>query len=197
MTFFFAWSLIFIRLFRFRRAWKLAALTRFFALFFSQVVFPDNSRVRYSKHELSKMLLTNEQEKSLEDNDSWNLYISISQYRLLITINFLIDVQFEVAQLSLRFQSNQVTPSDILSAIDTCLVQLQRMLIEDGNQLAEFLKNFDSRQSSYHGIPLSEVESGRNEFDKDRKDIIHAARVFIRYIYFEVKLLYMLYIRCF
>lgn len=53
------------------------------------------------------------------------------------------------------------------------------MLIEDGNQLAEFLKNFDSRQSSYHGIPLSEVESGRNEFDKDRKDIIHAARVFI------------------
>ena len=125
------------------------------------------------------MLLSSDQEGELSNDPAWMLFISVTQYRFLKTMAFMIDLQSEVAQLSLRFQSSNVTPSDVLFSVQTCLRQLNRLKTEDGNELAEFLSTFDSRQNTYKGVQLSDVASGMSDFEEDRKQIISAAHDFI------------------
>ena len=108
---------------------------------FVQVVFRDQSRIRYSKIELSQMLLSSDQEGELSNDPAWMLFISVTQYRFVKTMAFMIDLQSEVAQLSLRFQSSNVTPSDVVFSVQTCLRQLNRLKTENSSEFAEFLRS--------------------------------------------------------
>ena len=74
------------------------------------------------------MLLSSDQEGELSNDPAWMLFISVTQYRFVKTMAFMIDLQSEVAQLSLRFQS------DVLFSVQTCLRQLNRLKTEDGNE---------------------------------------------------------------
>ena len=103
-----------------------------------------------TKHELVvSMSAMGNKAAMLEESSIWNIYISNTQYRVVVTMHFLLDIESEMARLSLLFQDADLAPSDIPFGIGKCLNQLDEMKSTNGSKLSEFYLGFVSDTASF------------------------------------------------
>ena len=124
--------------------------------------------------------LADEEQGLLAESRPWQMHVANTQFRVVITMCFNLDVQFELARVSMVFQRALVTPSDIIDTLDSCLSQLYRMRTENGNRLSTFLDEYDSNTCLYKGIPLGDPVEGRVQFDLDRGVILTAMDSYLK-----------------
>lgn len=107
----------------------------------------------------------------------WDAYTSLTQYRFVVTIHFLLDLEFELGQLSLAFQAQGVSPTDIRNGYERTLERVRRLKREDGQALQEFFREYDEVQESFKGINLEDCDEGSAMFKQDREIILTATEV--------------------
>lgn len=142
------------------------------------VTWENRTKTEYSKQEICNALFEGLAEDSpqrrrlLEKSKTWDLYVTNTQYRVVVTMAFMHDVNSLLGRLSKHFQNNQVVVSDVTTGIQSAMRSLDRMLIENGPQLAQFYEDFNKADDHYLGIPLDNVEDGEREFQLDKTDIV-------------------------
>jgi len=64
-------------------------------------------------------------ETLLESSKEWDLHIALTQYRTVVTLHFLIDLEGTLAVLSKAFQGNDLTPSVVFNCIEETYLRLK------------------------------------------------------------------------
>ena len=80
------------------------------------------------------------------------MYVTNTQYRVVVTMAFMHDVNSLLGRLSKHFQNNHVVVSDVTTGIQSAMRSLDRMLIDNGPQLAQFYEDFSKADDHYLGI---------------------------------------------
>lgn len=126
--------------------------------------------------------------------EEYIVLLKIRSYRFVVTLHAILDLQHELAIVSLLFQSTSVGRdkhelmySDILVGLDKAHMQLDRFIKgERGQSLKTFFGvpgkpgEFDEVAGTFRGVPLDDVEVGQAAFEDDwstvcrlTKDALH------------------------
>ena len=116
----------------------------------------------------------------LESSKEWDMFLSLTQMRTLLTLHFLVDVEGTLKALSLAFQGKDLTPSVVFQAIEETYLRLELMKTEDGIALAQFKLDFDSRTDSFEGFNMENREEGEAQFAFDRNDLLVSTALYLR-----------------
>ena len=108
---------------------------------------------------------------ALAESPEWNLYISLTQFRLIITLHFILDLEHELSVVSKIFQRHDISPFDVIIAIARLEENLELLRSTHGKALAGFLSELEG--DSYKGIRLDHQEEGRRLFGHDRDVIVN------------------------
>jgi len=150
-----------------------------------------SSRVRNHEYILTKneviVRLAHGKQEELKKIAEWDLYISLTQYRLVITLHFLLDIEAELAQLSLTFQTENNAPSDMVHGFERTLDKVRLLKDTDGDALSRFKAKFDESTELFEGIYLEDYKEGKEMFDLDRVLLIVATEEYV-FILYSVKL---------
>ena len=130
-----------------------------------------STEVVMTKNEIV-LALASRKEEALRDSKEMDLYISCTQFRLMVTLNFLLDVEHELSLVSLAFQKHSLAPSDVISTIEKLYLVVETLYTSNGAALQHFLDEFDPVTSAYRGINLEDADGGMVLFQKDRKEIL-------------------------
>ena len=87
-----------------------------------------------TKNELVLRLAASK-ESALEKSKEWDLYLALTQFRTVITLHFIHDIESHLKILSLCFQSTDLTPSSLRCSIERTYEQLEAMKTVDGASL--------------------------------------------------------------
>ena len=133
----------------------------------------------------------------LVEVEEYILLLKIRSYRFVVTLHAILDLQHELAIVSLLFQSTSVGRdkhelmySDILVGLDKAHMQLDRFIKgERGQSLKTFFGvpgkpgEFDEVAGTFRGVPLDDVEVGQAACEDDwstvcrlTKDALHEHR---------------------
>jgi hypothetical protein len=110
----------------------------------------------------------------LQGSQEWDLYISLTQYRLLVTLFFVLDIEFELKTFSEILQKKDLAPSDVILSIDRLYTALEALESTNGAALLEFYSEFDDSESTFKGINLEDPEDGAVQFSQDRSEIVQS-----------------------
>ena len=125
------------------------------------------------------LALASSKEEALAKVPEWDLYLSLTQYRTVITLHFLHDLESILTFLSLAFQSEEITPSGVRHKIEDTYRQIDLMKITDGEALSEFHSKFDTETDSFGGFNLEDSETGKENFELDRAEVLDCLSVYL------------------
>ena len=108
----------------------------------------------------------------LEDSQEFDLHVALTQYRFVVTLHFLLDIETILMNLSLGFQSNDLTPSSLTGSINDTYLRLDLMKDADGTALAGFFKEYNKEMGTFKGFNLEDPEAGQELFNQDRGELI-------------------------
>jgi len=124
--------------------------------------------------------LASSKAKLLEDVKEWDLFLALTQYRTVITLHFVHDLESTLTTLSLVFQSDDLTPSGVSEHIEEAYVQLGRMKTEHGQSLQEFYDKYDEATESYMGFNMENAEDGEELFQFDRQELLDCTLAYLK-----------------
>ena len=124
--------------------------------------------------------LASSKEESLVNVAEWDLYLALTQYRTVVMLHFLLDLESILTGLSLVFQSEAVTPSAVQNEIDETMSRIEVMKAIDGISLHEFYSKYNADLESYEGFNLEECQSGEENFQMDRNEILTSLGLYLR-----------------
>jgi hypothetical protein len=90
------------------------------------------AEVTLTKNEATIYLAAATKEARLEHVKEWDLYLALTQFRKIVTLYFLNDVQGTLKRLSLSFQGDELTPNSIEIGLNRTYGQLELMKTVDG-----------------------------------------------------------------
>ena len=105
--------------------------------------------------------------------------MALTQYRTVITLHFIYDIETTLKFLSLAFQGEDLTPSSLEQGLNRTLEQLEEMKTVNGKSLAKFYQDFDQDTEEFEGFNLEDREKGQDMFDLDRRDLLESVVVYI------------------
>ena len=94
-----------------------------------------------------------------------------NQYRIVVTLHFILDIEHELVKISLTFQQHDLAPLDVLHAIDRLMERVEALRLTDGVALKSFYFNYNNEDSSFGGVRLDDATQGAEDFKKDRLEI--------------------------
>ena len=113
--------------------------------------------------------LANEKAALLDKSRTWNMCLELTSYRMVITLHFIVDFDSELKHMSMMFQTNDLTVSDVIDALERVVRHLDRLRVEDGTCLKGFREEFDPEEDTFRGFTLSGKDEGGKEFATDRE----------------------------
>ena len=88
----------------------------------------------------------------LAGNETWGLYEDTTDFHFVVFSCFMIDVQQKLKEVSLAFQKNSCTLTDVVDALKDALRELEEMRSTNGQTLSLFLEEaFDEDSGEYAG----------------------------------------------
>ena len=103
-------------------------------------------------------------ESALEKSKEWDQYLALTQFRTVITLHFIHDIESHLKNLSLCFQSTDLTPSSLRCSIERTYEQLEAMKTVDGASLCSFWDDLDKTTDSFKGFNLEKRVEGEEMF---------------------------------
>ena len=128
--------------------------------------YSDKRTTTHTKEQLVTMLNFTE---ALAAKEEWQLYVSLTQHELVMTMHFLYDVEHELAILSKVFQADNLAPTDIENAITRTEAQITRLENEDGAALKSFLDEYDDDKETWRYISLEKQGGFDTSFISTRR----------------------------
>ena len=134
------------------------------------------SRRAGDTYELTKnevvLRLAENKEEQLKESKEWELYLSLTQFRVLKTMHLLLDVEHHLAITSKVLQKTNIAPTDMYNAFERLYEDLDLLKTVDGLALKEFASKFNEQTESFGGINLENMTEGDIQFKLDRDDAI-------------------------
>ena len=96
----------------------------------------------------------------------------MTQYRYVVTLHFVLDLESVMTELSMVFQSEDATPSAVQQQIEETYSRVELLKTIDGISLQDFRSKYDPEFDSYEGINLEECQSGEEMFQLDRIEVL-------------------------
>ena len=88
----------------------------------------------------------------LASSETWELYGGVTDFHFVVFSCFMIDVQQKLKEVSMAFQRNSCTLTDVVDALQDALRELEEMKTDDGPTLALFLGDaLDKGTGEYAG----------------------------------------------
>ena len=103
----------------------------------------------------------------------------MTQYRYVVTLHFVLDLESVMTELSLVFQSEDVTPSAVQQQIEETYSRVELLKTIDGISLQDFRSKYDPEFDSYEGINLEECQSGEEMFQLDRIEVLTSLDLYL------------------
>ena len=128
--------------------------------------YNDKRTTTHTKEQLVTMLNFTEE---LAATEEWQLYVSLTQHELVMTMHFLYDLEHELAILSKVFQADNLAPTDIENAINRTEAQIKRLENEDGAALKSFLDEYDDDKETWRYISLEKQDGCDVSFNSTRR----------------------------
>ena len=128
---------------------------------------------------VATLALAASKERELANVKEWDLHLALTQYRTVITLHFIYDIETTLKFLSLAFQGEDLTPSSLEQGLNRTLEQLEEMKTVNGKSLAKFYQDFDQDTEEFEGFNLEDREKGQDMFDLDRRDLLESVVLYI------------------
>jgi len=116
----------------------------------------------------------------LEHVKEWDLYLALTQFRTIVTLHFLNDVQGTLKKLSNCFQGEDLTPSSLQIGLERTYDELELMKTIDGASLKDFYSKFDELTDTYMGHNMEDHELGQDLFERDRQELLDSTIIFMK-----------------
>mmetsp|Transcript_18617 Transcript_18617/g.42386 ORF Transcript_18617/g.42386 Transcript_18617/m.42386 type:complete len:220 (-) Transcript_18617:286-945(-) len=122
-----------------------------------------------------------DKEAALRSVREWDIYLSLTQYRTVITLHFVLDLETTLTDLSLQFQGQDLAPSSLRFGILNAFDRLELMHDTDGQAVTEFTRKYNEEDEiSEEGFNLEGREEGHALFMEDRKEIIECTLTYMK-----------------
>ena len=117
------------------------------------------------------LALAASKEDALKNVKEWVLYLALTQFRTVVTLHLLFDLESILKRLPLLFESTELTPSSIEQEIVHVYGLIEEMKVKRGIALESFYTDIGDGDI-FHGFNLEEREEGEAQFELDGAEIL-------------------------